>query len=193
MHDGLWLCTYWSTYLCHDRMPFAVKPIWCIMLQEAYAQNPMGHAWIWTLVVKSRGNDIVLYIVTIVTGTQVTIAGIINFCCMLSQLPQVCSMIMVSQTATYSTYWCVDLGKVPDRSGYLFGGVYSNKTANPMTNVMGCPEFYYPLVMGLDLKVCVSDDYERGLKYSVPFAGTRYCACIPQRQDLNSAHYVKWE
>ena len=97
---------------------------------------------------------------------------------------------MVSQTATYSTYWCVDLGKVPDQSGYLFGGVYSNKTANPMTNEMGCPEFYYPLVMGLDLKVCVSDDYERGFRYSVPFAGTKCSAYILQRQNLKCVYYA---
>ncbi|XP_065179679.1 macrophage-expressed gene 1 protein-like isoform X1 [Sycon ciliatum] len=88
---------------------------------------------------------------------------------------RVCHSRGVSATATYQTYWCVATGKVPKQHGFLFGGVYSNSTPNPVSSGQSCPQFFIPLLMGHDLKVCVSNDYERGAAFSVPFAGFFSC------------------
>ena len=79
--------------------------------------------------------------------------------------------------AFYDTYWCAaspDV-QVPNNSGYLFGGLYTSKIRNPVTNTNGCPHFFIPLHMGEDIRVCVSDDYERASARSVPFAGFQSC------------------
>ena len=65
-------------------------------------------------------------------------------------------------TGYYETHWCVATGVVPDQSGFLFGGLYSSTTSNPLTKAMSCPSHYYPLRFGQDAQVCVSDDYELG-------------------------------
>ena len=44
-----------------------------------------------------------------------------------------------------------------------------------MTNANGCPRFFIPLYVGKDIRVCVSDDYERGGDRSVPFAAFQSC------------------
>ena len=77
--------------------------------------------------------------------------------------------------ARYSTYWCVAKGQVPSNMGYLFGGLYSSKLKNPVTNDVSCPLKFYPLHFGATVQVCVSDDYELGFQRSVPFAGFFSC------------------
>ena len=78
--------------------------------------------------------------------------------------------------ALITTYWCVAKGAVGADSGFLFGGLYSDKVINPVTQDHNCPFKFYPLRFGKTLKVCVSDDYELGAKFSVPFAGFFSCA-----------------
>ncbi|XP_076447340.1 macrophage-expressed gene 1 protein-like [Babylonia areolata] len=80
--------------------------------------------------------------------------------------------------ATYTTYWCVATdGGVPARSGYLFGGLYTSQVANPVTRAFSCPPTFFPLNIGMkgDLHVCISDDYEFGEVYALPFAGFISC------------------
>nr|AMZ02447.1 macrophage expressed protein-like isoform 1 [Littorina littorea] len=79
--------------------------------------------------------------------------------------------------ATYNFYWCVASGPVPPNSGYLFGGLYSSKVENPVTRGPTCPPTFFPLKVGdkADLHVCISDDYEFGEEFSVPFAGFISC------------------
>ena len=79
--------------------------------------------------------------------------------------------------AYYDAHWCAaHLGiQIPGNSGYLFGGLYTSKISNPVTNTNGCPRFFIPLHMGRDIRVCVSDDYERAGDRSVPFAGFHSC------------------
>ena len=79
--------------------------------------------------------------------------------------------------AYYDAYWCAAHPgiQIPDNSGYLFGGLYTSKINNPITNTNGCPQFFIPLHMGMDIRVCVSDDYERASDRSVPFAGFQSC------------------
>ena len=90
-----------------------------------------------------------------------------------------CQSILASflSQASYEAYWCAALPgtAVPENSGYLFGGIYTTTTRNPLTGAMSCPRFFYPLHMGEDITVCVSTDYERGFSYSIPFAGFDSC------------------
>ncbi|XP_050398055.1 macrophage-expressed gene 1 protein [Patella vulgata] len=77
--------------------------------------------------------------------------------------------------ATVTTYWCAADHSVPQDSGYLFGGMYSSHIANPFTKGKDCPANYYPRMVGSDLKVCISDDFEMASKDSVPFGGFYSC------------------
>ncbi len=78
-------------------------------------------------------------------------------------------------TGTYKAYWCVATGQVPQQSGFLFGGVFTTKVSNPLTQQQSCPAQFYPLHLLSDLTVCVSDDYELGAQYALPFAGFYSC------------------
>ena len=80
--------------------------------------------------------------------------------------------------ARYEAYWCaaLDGARIQQSDGYLFGGYYTSAIANPVTNTMSCPRFFYPLHMGEDTKVCVSNDYEKGSAYAVDFAGFESCS-----------------
>ncbi|KAL9987253.1 hypothetical protein ACROYT_G001529 [Oculina patagonica] len=77
--------------------------------------------------------------------------------------------------ASYSSYWCVAEGQVPANTGYLFGGLYSETSENPVTQGHSCPLKFYPLRFGATMQVCVSDDYELGYQQSVPFGGFFSC------------------
>ena len=79
--------------------------------------------------------------------------------------------------AYYEAYWCAAHpgAQIPKNTGYLFGGLYTAKDSNPVTNTNGCPRFFIPLNLGEDIKVCVSDDYEQAFARSVPFAGFFSC------------------
>lgn len=81
-----------------------------------------------------------------------------------------------SSIAKYEAFWCAAKGEVSQNSGYLFGGLFTSRTNNPMTGGRSCPVTFYPLRVGTDLDVCVSDDYELGSKYALPFAGFFSCA-----------------
>ena len=87
-----------------------------------------------------------------------------------------CSNYFVTGTAMYSAYWCVAKGHIQQQSGFLFGGIYTSAVSNPLTQEKSCPLYFYPLRLGKDLKVCVSDDYELGYRYSIPFAGFFSCS-----------------
>ena len=78
-------------------------------------------------------------------------------------------------TGNYKIYWCVDTRLVQEKSGYMFGGLYSSISVNPLTQTRSCPNYFYPLRFGEDTHVCVSDDYELGYALSAPFAGFESC------------------
>ena len=86
-----------------------------------------------------------------------------------------CDNVNNNVVGKYQTYWCVDPRKVPAKSGYMFGGLYSSVAINPLTQAKSCPLHYYPLRFGEDTQVCVSNDYELGYALSVPFAGFESC------------------
>ena len=98
-------------------------------------------------------------------------------------------------TCNYQIHWCVATGEVGDDSGYLFGGLYSSISVNPVTQAKSCPNHFYPLKLGLDTQVCVSDDYELGYVLSVPFAGFHSCDIgnpLASKGLVNSANPSTW-
>ena len=81
----------------------------------------------------------------------------------------------VLSAANYQAFWCVADHSVANDTGYMFGGVYTAKSINPVTKSMSCPPHFYPLHIGESLEVCVSDEYDLGYEFSVPFAGFFSC------------------
>nr|ABP96718.1 macrophage expressed protein [Haliotis diversicolor supertexta] len=77
--------------------------------------------------------------------------------------------------ATYIMHWCAATGSVSQESGYLFGGLYTSQLNNPLTQRKDCPVNFYTRTLGKDLHICISDDYELGMKYSMPFGGFISC------------------
>lgn len=80
-------------------------------------------------------------------------------------------------SATYKSYWCraKPNSVVRENSGFLFGGLYSDRTDNFVTQTKSCPRYFYPMVMASNVRVCISDDYELGAKFAVPFGGFYSC------------------
>ncbi|XP_045211962.2 macrophage-expressed gene 1 protein-like [Mercenaria mercenaria] len=86
-----------------------------------------------------------------------------------------CNSVTDTAYASFSAYWCAATGKVKADSGFLFGGLYTPTMANVLTQSQSCPPEFYPLKLLASLTVCVSDDYELGYRYSLPFAGFYSC------------------
>ncbi|XP_046561638.1 macrophage-expressed gene 1 protein-like [Haliotis rubra] len=77
--------------------------------------------------------------------------------------------------ATYIMHWCAATGPVSQETGYLFGGLYTSQLNNPLTQGKTCPVNFYTRTLGKDLHICISDDYELAMKYSMPFGGFISC------------------
>ncbi len=92
--------------------------------------------------------------------------------------------------AHYELHWCAATGPVSDNSGYLFGGVYTDKTENPLIQSKDCPPHYTKLTVGwtTEMHFCVSDDYELGFRFAVKFAGL-FAVFFPE--NICSIHNVK--
>lgn len=88
----------------------------------------------------------------------------------------VCEDVFRVARAEFRAFWCAASGQVPENSGLLFGGLFSSKTINPLTNAQSCPAGYFPLRLFESLSVCASQDYELGARFSVPFGGFFSCA-----------------
>lgn len=86
-----------------------------------------------------------------------------------------CHTERYSSSATYTAYWCAATRKVSQNSGFLFGGLYTEQVENMVTQRKTCPLKFYPLTILSNLRVCVSDDYELGYQFSIPFAGFFSC------------------
>ncbi|XP_053158410.1 macrophage-expressed gene 1 protein [Hemicordylus capensis] len=86
----------------------------------------------------------------------------------------VCEDVFTPSRVLFSTYWCTARGTAPANSGFLFGGLFSSKSTNLLTNAQSCPPTFYELKLFDQLKLCVSTD-ERGQRYSVPFGGFFSC------------------
>ncbi|XP_049747997.1 macrophage-expressed gene 1 protein [Elephas maximus indicus] len=97
-------------------------------------------------------------------------------CTLLVFCKKVCEDVFRVAKAEFRAFWCVAHSQVPEHSGLLFGGLFSSKSINPLTNAQSCPAGYIPLRLFESLKVCASQDYELGYKFSIPFGGFFSCA-----------------
>eukprot|EP00062_Callorhinchus_milii_P025027 gi/632985561/ref/XP_007909750.1/ PREDICTED: macrophage-expressed gene 1 protein-like [Callorhinchus milii] len=86
-----------------------------------------------------------------------------------------CHNVYHVRRVRFTTYWCAATGSVPYTSGLLFGGLYTTKSKNPLTNFPSCPLTFYALSLFDNMKVCVSNDFELGFRSSVPFGGFISC------------------
>ncbi|XP_009506053.2 macrophage-expressed gene 1 protein [Phalacrocorax carbo] len=86
-----------------------------------------------------------------------------------------CQDVFWLSRVQFSAYWCATSGSVAPGSGYLFGGLFSTHSINPITGAQSCPSGYFPLKLFDELRVCVSQDYEGGIQYAVPFGGFFSC------------------
>ncbi|XP_059873415.1 macrophage-expressed gene 1 protein [Delphinus delphis] len=97
-------------------------------------------------------------------------------CTLLIFCKTVCEDVFRVAKAEFRALWCAASGQAPENSGLLFGGLFSDKSINPLTNAQSCPAGYFPLRLFENLKVCASQDYELGYRFSVPFGGFFSCA-----------------
>lgn len=88
----------------------------------------------------------------------------------------VCTSIPYLEVAKIESFWCAPTKKNRPNFGYMFGGLYSNDIQNPITRARSCPTHFIPLRLGSHAKVCVSEDYELGHQFSLPFGG--FFSCI---------------
>ncbi|XP_048740334.2 macrophage-expressed gene 1 protein-like [Ostrea edulis] len=93
-------------------------------------------------------------------------------------------------SAEYTSYWCRANPNSPvqENSGYLFGGLYSDRTSNFVTQSKSCPQYFDPMIIASNVRICISDDYELGAKSAVPFGGFYSCQ---QGNPLVSGKYTK--
>ncbi|NXM70010.1 MPEG1 protein, partial [Serilophus lunatus] len=86
-----------------------------------------------------------------------------------------CQDVFPLSRVKFTAYWCVASKLAAPNSGYLFGGLFSTHSANPVTKGQSCPSGYFPLKVFGELSVCVSHDYEEGAQYAMPFGGFFSC------------------
>lgn len=91
----------------------------------------------------------------------------------------ICSLLSRSILLCISNIHVVMVPKpnsvVRENTGFLFGGLYSDRTDNFLTRSKSCPQYFNPLRIALNIRVCISDDFELGTKSSVPFGGFYSC------------------
>jgi hypothetical protein len=80
-------------------------------------------------------------------------------------------------SAKYTSYWCRANPNSPvhENSGFLFGGLYSDRTSNFVTQSKSCPQYFRAMIIASNIRICISDDYELGAKSAVPFGGFYSC------------------
>ncbi|KAK9959333.1 hypothetical protein ABG768_009463 [Culter alburnus] len=88
----------------------------------------------------------------------------------------ICNNVYHVHHAQIYTYSCFSNGKIPEYSGYLFGGLFGPSLQNPLTKSSSCPPNYIALnFLSNGMMVCLSKDYEAGTRFSVPFGGFFSC------------------
>lgn len=86
-----------------------------------------------------------------------------------------CHEVSITGRATFSSYWCAAKGQFANPTGFLFGGVFSDTIINSVTQQKNCPPYFNPIKTAKELSVCVTNDFENGEKYAMPFAGFFSC------------------
>uniref|UniRef100_A0A673IWN7 Macrophage-expressed gene 1 protein n=1 Tax=Sinocyclocheilus rhinocerous TaxID=307959 RepID=A0A673IWN7_9TELE len=89
----------------------------------------------------------------------------------------VCGNVYYIHHAEIDTYWCSTNQTVPQYSGHLFGGLFGPSLQNPQTKSHDCPPNYFAQIFLTNFwhLICLSNDYETGTVFSVPFGGFFSC------------------
>ncbi|XP_056320418.1 macrophage expressed 1, tandem duplicate 3 [Danio aesculapii] len=89
---------------------------------------------------------------------------------------QICNDVYYVRRAKVDTLWCSSTQKIPEYSGYLFGGLYGPSIQNPFTRSYTCPpNFFVQTILSKAIMVCLSNDYVKATKSAVPFGGFFSC------------------
>ncbi|OON17086.1 hypothetical protein X801_07084, partial [Opisthorchis viverrini] len=59
--------------------------------------------------------------------------------------------------------------------GFIFGGLYTDKEPNPLTQQYSCPEYSWPVAVGRRMRICLSSDRELSGKHAMLFGGFYSC------------------
>lgn len=87
-----------------------------------------------------------------------------------------CTYSQATERVRYMTFWCApSTKKKRPTKGYLFGGIYSKDLNNPITRAKSCPTHYISMKFGSHAQICLSEDYELGQQFSLPFGGFFSC------------------
>ncbi|NP_001116782.1 macrophage expressed 1, tandem duplicate 3 precursor [Danio rerio] len=89
---------------------------------------------------------------------------------------QTCNNVNYIRRAKVDTLWCYSTQKIPEYSGYIFGGLYGPSMQNPFTRSYTCPpNFFVQPILSRAIMVCLSNDYVKATKSAVPFGGFFSC------------------
>uniref|UniRef100_A0A5K3FS21 Macrophage-expressed gene 1 protein n=1 Tax=Mesocestoides corti TaxID=53468 RepID=A0A5K3FS21_MESCO len=102
----------------------------------------------------------------------------------------------VHECAVTLSYWCAVnpmTNNTKKELGFLFGGLYTDTSTNPITNAQTCPLYYEPLQLGRRIRVCVSTDREFGRRYSLAFGGFYACQSGNPLYDVLSLNTTTWQ
>ena len=102
-----------------------------------------------------------------------------------------CQYFQRTERAKHQTFWCAPSKKKRQSpTGYLFGGMYSSELNNPITRSRSCPNHYISMKLGSNAKICLSEDYELGRQFSLPFGGFFSCASGNKLAALNATEFL---
>ncbi|KAG5453483.1 Macrophage-expressed protein 1 protein [Clonorchis sinensis] len=85
------------------------------------------------------------------------------------------------ECATTELHWCSLDPTVPEppvvdgNIGFIFGGLYTDKEPNPLTQQYSCPEYSWPVAVGRRMRICLSSDRELSGKHAMLFGGFYSC------------------
>jgi len=102
-----------------------------------------------------------------------------------------CSYFQRTEKAKHQTFWCApSKKKTQSTKGYLFGGIYSNEINNPITRSRSCPSHFISMKLGSNAIICLSEDYELGQQFSLPFGGFFSCVGGNKLAAMNASEFL---
>lgn len=102
-----------------------------------------------------------------------------------------CQYSQKTERVRHQTFWCAPASKKqPPRTGYLFGGIYSKDMNNPITRAKTCPNHYTSMKIGTHAHICLSEDYELGQQFSLPFGGFFSCKSGNKLASQNASEFM---
>ncbi len=101
------------------------------------------------------------------------------------------SIFFAQFQVNHQTFWCSprQTNNRRPRTGYLFGGIYSKDMNNPITRAKTCPNHYVSMRLGSNARICLTEDYELGQQFALPFGGFFSCKAGNKLAITNSSNF----